>query len=1088
MKRTKRPCAAFLACMGGFLFLPGAPSVDKLLIVRDAPPHGIALVEVRLPGLPGPLDVSAQTLDGGAEVPAQIVRGAGDDPEVAVLALRLPRGGEHRLKLSLSPRPAAEARFPEGPVRTPWAAFTHDRGEMGGLPSRIEFPRTGKVFEGFSWNDRLHHREKGGFLLKNDREPAVELVSRGPVCSVVRVRARYRRGDEPPPSRPEAAYDWFYFHDLPLVLVRAEIRQIAPFAWDEIHFLELNFPDASFSRWAGGDPPSEGAFAAEKKSFSFPSWGAVLDGSNAVAVVRGGRVLFYDGRGEYGTYLHAHGDAAWQGWKDLRRRVSAWLWVGSDDAPVAASAAASRALPDGARAVLTTPEARARIDAAWRDGDCRQRWRAAAAERLEAQGRFGEIAPWLEGKSPGSWTVLDASDLALILERSSGGLAVRSLYDMKAGRELLSACAEPLFTLTLRHAPSGREAKLDSSSGWDLVEIRPDGGPAAWTLRWSRPAGHEGVRVTVGAVEDPAGHSVSWTFRVEGVGGEWGVWRAAFPRLAVDAFGSDVAVFFPRGPGEVQRGLAGRAFRYAGTYPDGWTGMPFMAAYDEKAETGLYVAVHDGEAHTKDILLESRPEGRDFLFAFDHPAPDMGKAGVGFALGGRAVWRLLRGDWFDAARMYRDWVRREAQWFPRPGADGRADTPAWMRELPAWALGGGAPGSCVAPVKGFREYLGMPAGFHWYNWHRIPFDNDYPHYFPAKDGFAEGVKELQAAGVFVMPYINGRLWDTRDRGGEDGEFSRVALPAATKDEKGRVLTETYGSKEPDGSPVTLAAMCPATEFWQDRVRGIVLRLMRECGTKAVYIDQVAAAKPRLCFDASHGHPLGGGNWWWRGYGRMLERLREEMPEGCVITTECNAEPYVRWFDGYLTWHWQHDGQVPAFPAVYGGAVQMFGRAYRGGPEKSLALRMKAGQQLVFGEQIGWIDPGVAKDEESRDFFRDIVKLRWELRRYFHAGEMARPPRLEGDVPPVRADWQWRGTWPVTTDAVLSGAWRLPGEKKAVLIFVNVSDRPVTAAVKPDPVLVNGAARITAIPGGEAALDRPVEFAARRAWAWEVSGR
>ena len=50
-----------------------------------------------------------------------------------------------------------------------------------------------------------------------------------------------------------------------------------------------------------------------------------------------------------------------------------------------------------------------------------------------------------------------------------------------------------------------------------------------------------------------------------------------------------------------------------------------------------------------------------------------------------------------------------------------------------------------------------------------------------------------------MPYINGRLWDTRDRGPEDLYFTQVALPGATKDEVGQPYVETYGSKETDGS-------------------------------------------------------------------------------------------------------------------------------------------------------------------------------------------------------------------------------------------------------------------------------------------------
>jgi len=77
-------------------------------------------------------------------------------------------------------------------------------------------------------------------------------------------------------------------------------------------------------------------------------------------------------------------------------------------------------------------------------------------------------------------------------------------------------------------------------------------------------------------------------------------------------------------------------------------------------------------------------------------------------------------------------------------------------------------------------------------------------------------------------------------------------------------------------------------------------------------------------------------------------------------------------------------------------------------DEELALRMRAGQQLVFGEQIGWINPGLAQEKENAEFFKSVVHLRRQLRRYFYAGEMARPPQLTGNVPTVRADWQWGG--------------------------------------------------------------------------------
>ena len=358
------------------------------------------------------------------------------------------------------------------------------------------------------------------------------------------------------------------------------------------------------------------------------------------------------------------------------------------------------------------------------------------------------------------------------------------------------------------------------------------------------------------------------------------------------------------------------------------------------------------------------------------------------------------------------------------------------------------------------------------------------------------MRELQGKGVYVMPYINGRLWDTRDKGAEDFEFSRVALPAATKDEEGKPNTETYGSKEADGSPVRLAVMCPATELWQRTVRQTVLRLMNEYGVKGVYIDQVAAASPVLCFDRSHGHPTGGGHWWTTSYNDLMAAIRTAKPADRMVTTECNAEPFIKSFDGYLTWHWCFDGQVPAFPAVYGGALQMFGRAYRGGPTPDLALRMKAGQQLVFGEQIGWFDAAVIQNKQNADFLHQVVGLRWRLRRLFYAGEMARPPKLQGTIPTVRADWQWDNPGWVTTDAVLTGAWTLPREHRCILLFTNVSDQAVTATLRLDAAAygIAGAqvqvTRVTAAGPGEsvptpAASQRDLTFPARSAFALEI---
>ncbi|HPA17677.1 MAG TPA: DUF6259 domain-containing protein [Verrucomicrobiae bacterium] len=1109
--RSVRVLFGLSVVLGGAL---GAGADEVLLLVEGsrATEGGMVVADVDLAGAAkwcgASADagvIAASTCREGKSVPVQMVPAPESDGTgclVGTLFLRLPAGGDGRLRLKFTGGKAeAKPGAWGGEVRLPGASVLHDPKRQGGFPSRITF-RDGKSIEGFRWNDRLFDRVLGSFGIANDSGARVERLSQGPLGTVIRVEGRYQRADgNAPASAPSAIYDWFYVAGEPLVWVRATIRQREAIRWPEIHFLELNYPKELFPNWAGGEPGERGEFGGTKKSFALSDWGAILDGSRTVGMFQCGRVRVYDGGG--GTYLHAHGDAAWQGWDTLQRQFSAWLWIGSDSEPAAAIAKIAAQMGACSTARVTVDAVRDQIDrererlatatsqersASW--------WRLAVADHLEAEGRFGEALESLSGRESAGVKVLTAGELGCVLRFVGGGVRLESLCDVAQGRQVLGGRTPPLFEIALRHVPTGEESRLVADAGWKDCALAVSTTNRVSEIYWRQAddARLGKLSVVAGVTCDAVG-AMRWTLNVRDVPKDWSVWRVRFPQVCLAEPGAQSKLLFPRGSGEVRAGVWRKAFRFHGTYPSGWVSMQFMAAYDGERRTGLYVATHDPSASTKDISIESRPEEGSVAISVEHPAADMGVGANGFSLSGTAVWQLFRGDWFDAAIIYRDWVRAEARWYPRLGPEGRMDTPAWMRDLPAWAQTGGSPAECVDRVKEFAAFLGVPVGFHWYSWHRIPFDNDYPHYFPAKDGFAPAVRGLEAAGVHVMPYINGRLWDTRDRGTEDFEFTKVALPAASKDEAGKPYEETYGSKETDGSKVRLAAMCPKTALWQKTVRETVLQLFGECGVSGVYIDQVAAAKPALCFDRTHGHPLGGGHWWTEGYWSMLEGLRATKPADRILTTECNAEPYIQVFDGYLTWHWQYDGQVPAFPAVYGGAIQMFGRAYRGGPTKDLALRMKAGQQLVFGEQIGWLSPSVVKEEKNAAFLREVVRLRHALRRYFYAGEMARPPRLLGEIPRVTADWQWEGTWPVTTDALLGGAWRLPRDGRLAMIFVNVSDAPVRAVVEfeagrygmgsvPLSLTEAGAEGVAVNP----IFEREITVPARSARAWELAPR
>lgn len=956
-------------------------------------------------------------------------------------------------------------------VRNDYYEVVHDVSRMAGLPSRIVFRHTGKLFDGFAINDRVHDTELGSFWLRNDTEAGLEVDSRGPVRAAVRLGLRYVGQNGAPAANPQATYEFSYYAGSPVVMVKAEMRQAEPFPWKELHLLEVNFPDESFTRWAADDPDAAADLVAEGNTHTGGSWGAVLDGPNVLGLLGCGPVRIHDGRAAYGTYVHG----PWVGWEGTQRELSAWMYLSGAPGAIRAIDELADAPGLGVDAVVTVqPLLRAlnRLQTAIKAlprGAQRGRyaWAASLAERLaHGQGRLrdglhaiDDLLAHLDGsagrtrrdplrqiesrlREGGEIALVDNGEIGIGVAAAAGkGVRLTSLFDFAAERELLPLNSEvPLFSTELGDA-DGNRAVIDAASGWGRQRIgrqRIGGARPGLEIEWSEPEDKRLAGLSAHCQVGLRGKQSAWRLRIDNPSADWGIRRVRFPQVVVGRLGESAAddyLVTPNASGRLLRAPLLRPPDFRGTYPSGRVTMQFMCHYD--ADGGLYVGFHDPLASTKEIHCRAA-SGRSALdLAFDWPNADMGVAGSDFEHPGEAVLAAFGGDWFDAARIYKRWASRKAKWWPRANAGGRPDTPRWMAEIAIWGLMSGEPKNVVGPMKDFARYMGVPTAVHWYSWHQIPFDNDYPHYFPTKQGFAAAVRELQAAGVRVMPYINGRLWDS-----DLDDFENMAIRYAAKNEKGDHYVEVYGSGE------KLVPMCPATRLWQEKVQEIVLRLVGpECGVDGVYIDQIAAAAPRLCFDSSHGHPLGGGHWWTAdGYWPMLSSLQRRLPPGKMITSECNAESYCRWVDGFLTWHFQNQGQIPLFAAVYGGNVQLFSRAYRG--KDKLAYRMKAAQSLVFGEQIGWINANIIQDEVNGPFFRRMARLRYALLRYLSWGEMARPPALEGDIPEVTADWAWRDEWLVTDSAIQRGAWRAR-DGRVALIFVNVTDGPLSAMLRFD---------------------------------------
>ncbi len=496
-----------------------------------------------------------------------------------------------------------------------------------------------------------------------------------------------------------------------------------------------------------------------------------------------------------------------------------------------------------------------------------------------------------------------------------------------------------------------------------------------------------------------------------------GLWEVQFPVIApvCEKGSADVAV---------GRGTWGALYEKAeeeisGEYPSG--NFPMQLMLVQEGGNGLYLAAQDAAAMFKEFELY--PGGE---FHVSTRAVDMGVPGNRYEAPYPFVLAAYRGGWMDGCKRYRAWAVKDAPWTRKGPLAQRTDVPEGIKHVCAWLLGGGSAAEAVPQIGQFAGAVGAPVGVHWYNWHEIPFDTHYPDYFPTKPGFAEGVAALKKEGIVVMPYINARLWDT---GNED--FA-AAKPASTKDEDGDVTIEEYGSG------AKLAVMCPTQALWQKKVEEIIHRLGEECGVNAVYMDQIASAPPRVCFDKAHGHALGSGDWWVSGYRTLLTPIKEwcaEPSRSIGLTTENDAECYMDNVDGLLIWTPRSENDIPMNMAVYSGYTLYFAsnRAFAFGDEGYCLCQAR---DFTWGAQLGWDGPEILQPQhiDKLMFLSRLARLRAKALNYVVYGELLEVLRPVNEVPKITGKWNTpKGDAPVTLPAAHAALWRGQDGSLAVLM-------------------------------------------------------
>ena len=608
--------------------------------------------------------------------------------------------------------------------------------------------------------------------------------------------------------------------------------------------------------------------------------------------------------------------------------------------------------------------------------------------------------------------VIGNGNLSITVTKLAKGVKISSIK--KDDIELLDTqSASALFTMLVD------QILLTSYSSWDSVAISNNGSDCSIVL--TNPTNSnlsDSLKATI--TISTLGNQSDWDMSVTGLGSN-SLMEVNFPYLNIKASGNDFALI-PRHSGQLIPNPKSSSVNETLQYPRWAATMQFCAYYNNNY--GIYFGTHDPKASIKQFIVDATNDGVKFTTRI--PTPNRTLAGNNWEYSGKYRLELFEGDWYEASQIYRKWASEEAEYWPKDTHERVARREA-AGNIAVWMLM--SEKSTVSSIEGwmktFVDYMGdIPVGVHWYEWTTRTYDDDYPYFFPEKSGMDGLVSELQGDGsTKIMPYTNGRMYDK-----SLPDYDTEGKVWAVKNSDGTVSTQTFGG-------IHFAVECPTQEGYQDILVDAAKKLTDsdklKCGS--VYLDQVAYASAKECYDTTHGHPIGGGDAWRSGYNEMFEKMHAALEPDKFLTSEGNCDFIADEIDAFLAQQWRRPNQVPAFQAVYSGKVMVFGT--KGGTTGNTKYYSMYANSFVNG-----VVPGrfyiSAITRPTKTYVKKMGTMRNKLKEYLSFGRMLKPIAIDkSGISNISTDW---GMGPLTISALQTSFWKNRNGNKTMVLFANAS--------------------------------------------------
>lgn len=647
----------------------------------------------------------------------------------------------------------------------------------------------------------------------------------------------------------------------------------------------------------------------------------------------------------------------------------------------------------------------------------------------------------------------------------ASGAGIQSLYCLTTGREAIDkAHVKPvLWRLELRR-PDGTVSTLSNVQAGVVPTVKMDamndGGVSA-TVTWGKIAtpGTQGDMDVVVTIKLPADSALAhWHIEVQNRLKGAVLAKVLFPIIPNLGYAgeSDALVhttWSMMRQGELIRHARGLLnWLYMGDietslYPSGSFPIQHIST-SIGSDTVVYIGWHDGQAYPKGYTYDVD----NALTCWNYPE-NSGDEGVSYSQPYETVIGPMRGDWFDAAAVYRNWAHQQSWCRRGPKAKWPAVAKQQVAEIAYWARpdwyrdddpAKAKPAMAETVLKRVRneeQWLKVPRAIHWYVWHKARFDGDYPDYFPARQGFNEEAEREAVAGWTVCPFINGFWYDLRTSKGEEAKQEAV------------VDNPSGQSKLPD--PKTIdplrqssihAYMCPSSAWWGTTLAQITGRIHQETKAQMVYLDVSANAQPMPCYNRAHQHPPGRGKWWSEGMNRQVTAIKTAPGSTPFVMSECFNESLGATLDTNLIWTDRYPWEAPMLGSIYGGWLSYCGsRVYEN--ENITAFTAKLTRDVFWGGTIGHFVNEWWADDNNSPYARAIINLvlfQHAARQYVTYGEMVRPPQMVSAPIWLKFNgWQGQYSREIGTfemEAIERAAWRAP-DGKIALILMNYDDQP-----------------------------------------------